>query len=130
MKPIDYFNLCRKIAINKDGRNYWIGAIGIRNDGVMVCARNLIVFGSNRAEFQKIPSSHAEQRVMAKMDYSGVLYVVRVSKVDNIFLNSRPCKLCQPSIIQHKVRKVYYTAGGNMFGVWNLQKNTEILYKL
>jgi deoxycytidylate deaminase len=130
MRPIDYFNLCRKIAINKDGRNFLIGAVGIRNDGVMVCARNLPVFFSNRTEFCKIPGSHAEQRVMAKMDYSGVLYVVRISKVDNIFLNSRPCKLCQPSIIQHKIKKVYYTAGGDMYGVWNLQKDTEILYKL
>lgn len=102
-----------------DKRGFWLGSVGIRQDGVLVSARNGDVTASTIVEnYIRIPNSHAEGRVLRKMGNGGVIYVARISKKDGSYAMARPCVICQNRIYGRKIEKVYYTIDQNHYGLW------------
>jgi cytidine deaminase len=113
-----------------DHRHFWLGCIGIRDDGVMVSSKNgSVAFTDTVKNYQLIPSSHAEGRVLRKLGKNGTLYVARVSKKDNSLAMARPCGLCQIRIKSFGVKKVYYTINNKQYGVWYSDTDTDKIYK-
>ena len=104
---------------DKDPRNFWLGCVGIRDDGVMVSGRNGATEFSNIVEnYQLVPNAHAEGRVLRKLGKKGILFVARVSRKDHSLAMAQPCGMCQVRIRAAKVKKVYYTINDNQYGVW------------
>jgi len=95
-----YFQKAREIALPKDRRHYWFGAVGIRDDGVIVEASNISAMGKN-------VRAHAEARVARKG--AKIIYVCRVSKKNGKFLSARPCYMCRHLMRALGVRIIYYT---------------------
>jgi cytidine deaminase len=113
-----------------DQRSFWLGCIGIREDGVMVSAKNGAVEFQNTIEnYQLVPSSHAEGRVLRKLGKGGVVFVARVSRKDGSLVMARPCGMCQVRLRAFKVRKVYYTINDTQYGVWFPDSDTDKIYK-
>jgi tRNA(Arg) A34 adenosine deaminase TadA len=139
-----YFNLAANIALphNKiDSRSYWLAAIGIRCDNVLVSAKNLATKDSKLDDFRKTPQAHAEIRTLSKMDRCGTLFVVRIGKKDFIedekivFKNARPCEMCRVFIKSKKIKKVYYTMSTSIYeeesyGIWYPEKNYDEIFKM
>jgi tRNA(Arg) A34 adenosine deaminase TadA len=142
------FKLASTIALPNDReqiyRNYWLGAVGIRKDGVMVLAKNQGSTFSKMYEDKlavKLFSAHAEGRVIKKMDNKGIIFVVRVSKEHYVeqgiivYKNARPCEMCQQFIKSKRIKKVFYTAGNDidgrsMYGVWYPDTDKDVLFYL
>ena len=104
MNHFKYMQLAAQIAVLKDdNRTYRHGAVGIRNDGVIVCSSN-----GNPTEPQ--PRHHAEARVLRKMSKNGTLYVVRVLK-DGSWGNSKPCHNCMKRLKSKGIFKVCWSLG-------------------
>jgi len=93
-------------------RRHRIGAVGIRTDGVIVKSPN----GSNRLP---APEAHAEAKVCRKMDWGGVVYVVRVLRSGHLAL-ARPCSKCQSTMRNSGVRHCYYSINDSEIGVIEL----------
>lgn len=89
--------------LKEDARHYYLGAVGIRRDGVLVASAN----GAHR-----FPESqhHAEARVLRKLGKGGILYVVR-TLANGDWSISTPCEGCRALIKAHRVKKVYYFNG-------------------
>lgn len=100
-----FFDLARKIGIKGDDRRYYLGAVGIRRDGVTVVSNNI-------PNMHPEPQAHAEARLTKKLDRGSVVYVVRVSKKGD-FTSSKPCKHCQRMMKARKVKRCYYSISGN-----------------
>jgi len=114
---------------DNDPRNFWLGCVGIREDGVQVSARNGATEFSYEVEsYQLVPNSHAEGRVLRKLGKCGVLFVARVSRKDRSFAMSQPCGMCQVRIRAAKVKKVYYTINDNQYGIWLPDSDTYRIY--
>lgn len=111
-----------KVALptsDNDKRNFWLGCIGLRDDGATVSSRNgAAEFSSTIENYQLMPNSHAEGRVLRKLGKRGILYVARVSRKDRSLAMSQPCGMCQVRIRGFDVRKVYYTINENQYGIW------------
>lgn len=129
-------NLLRQAALialpssDIDQRSFWLGCIGIREDGVMVSAKNGAVEFHNTIEnYQLVPSSHAEGRVLRKLGKGGVIFVARVSRKDGSLAMARPCGMCQVRLKSFKVRKVYYTINDKQYGVWYPDSDTDKIFK-
>ena len=107
-----FFMMAKEIAQARedDGRQFFHGAVGLRKDGLIVCASNIRSPGF-------IPGCHAETRLSRKMDKGGVVYVVRVRRMDGSFANSRPCQDCLRAMSRMKIRRVYYSISDNEYGV-------------
>ena len=117
-------------TVDDDHRHFWLGCIGIRDDGVLVSSKNGSVAFTNTVEnYQLLPSSHAEGRVLRKLGKNGTLYVARVSKKDGSLAMARPCGLCQIRIKAFGVKKVYYTINNKQYGVWFSSTDTDKIYK-
>lgn len=104
MNKIDkYFALAAKIATKETShrRKALIGAIGIRNDGAVVNAKNL----PNQTH---CPRVHAEALLCRKIDTGTVVFVARLNRIGQ-YANSRPCIHCQIAMRQKGVKKCYYT---------------------
>lgn len=117
MAAIDkYFRLAKQVALRGDTREakrqYHIGAVGIRNDGTIVASSNI----PNRV---REPAAHAEARLVKKLDWDAVVYVVRVRSNGTLAL-ARPCQTCQSAMRLHGVRKVYYSISDTEHGVIHL----------
>jgi cytidine deaminase len=108
-----YFAIAAKIALLGDSkeaeRQYRIGAIGIRNDGVMVCSSNISARTPNR-------NAHAEARVSKKLNTNSVVFVVRVDRSGG-FRMARPCSNCMQKLKRTKVKKCYYSINDKEYGV-------------
>lgn len=107
-----YFKLAIDEAIRKDKharRGYRIGAVGIRNDGVIVVSRNL----PNQC---KHPLNHAETRLTKKLDLGGTVFVARVDRRGRL-LNARPCEWCTRNLLSRRIKQCYYTISENEYGV-------------
>lgn len=92
-----------------DNRSFHLGAVGMRNDGVIVSARNI-------AATDVTPEAHAEARVVRKLTLDSYVWVARVSKGTREWAMARPCKNCQRRMKTAGVRKVMYTIGPNEWG--------------
>lgn len=118
-----------KVAIssdNKDKRNFWLGAIGIRNDGVSVSARNgASSFSASVETYHLTPNSHAEGRLLRKLGKYGVVYVSRVSRKDRSLAMARPCSMCRIRLKSYGVKKVFYTIDDNHYGIWYPDKDQD-----
>lgn len=92
-----------------DNRAFYLGAVGLRNDGVIVTSKNV-------AATDIVPTHHAEARVIRKLTPDSVIWVARISRVDGHWTMSRPCSGCQRRMRAAGVRKVVYTIGPDEWG--------------
>jgi len=92
----------------KDKRTFYIGAIAIRADGVMVKSRN---------ESTVVPchAGHAEFRICGKITPGSTVYVGR-SLSDGTLGLAKPCKQCQAILKCHKIKRVYYSISDSEYG--------------
>jgi len=133
---LSLIKLAGKIAVpvsDDDRRSFWLGCVGIRNDGVMVSSRNGNIrnmFSKNtvNVESDKSCEYHAEGRALRKMDKGGILYVARISRKDGSFVMSRPCPLCQAKIKAKKIEKVYYSINNRQYGVYYPSKDLDKVF--
>ncbi len=96
--------------LRQDNRSFLLGAVGMRNDGVLVSARNI-------AATDVTPDAHAEARVVKKITCDSTVWVARVGKGTGCWALARPCIKCQRRMKTAGVRKVVYTIGPNEWGV-------------
>lgn len=94
---------------NLDNRSFFLGAVGLRNDGVIVTAKNIA--SSNVA-----PDHHAETRVIRKITPNSTVWVARVLRSTGEWSMSRPCSGCQMRMRSAGVKKVVYTIAPNEWG--------------
>lgn len=102
----DYLKIAAETAIARNRehwfrRNFMVGACAIRADGA-------IVKSSNSPTKDPCRQIHAEHRLCRKLDYGGVVFVVRVRR-DGTYGNAKPCGDCEKILKSRKVKKVYYT---------------------
>lgn len=116
-------------------RIYLLGAVGVRNDGRMVHARNEAVLDTFTREkwgtfsiYKRFPEAHAEVRLTRKLGFNATVYVSRVMKGSKDLAMARPCEVCQGVLRAFRVKKVYYTISNNEWGVWNPTNNTDVYY--
>jgi len=104
--------LAAKIAVKggRSNRSFFLGAVGQRNDGVIMEARNI-------SATDYAPNHHAEARLVRKMTPDSTVWVARVSKRDGSWALARPCEGCQIRMRFVGVRKVIYTIGPDEWGV-------------
>jgi tRNA(Arg) A34 adenosine deaminase TadA len=119
-----------KIAIPNfnDKRHFWLGCIGLRRDGALVHSKNGAVYSTIVDDYQLIPESHAECRVLRKMDYGGVLYVARVMRKDMSLAMARPCPMCMIKIKSKGIKKVYYTVNNYQYGLFIVKSNHDTIF--
>ena len=98
-------------ASSKDKKNFFLGSIAVRKDGLLVQATNLT------SPENKTPTAHAEVRALKKAGWGATLWVARVTK-EGVWALARPCPTCQAFIENKGVKKVYYTIGPNEWGIW------------
>ena len=105
-------NLSRvaKLAYSNLEKNFLVGCIALRRDGVEVQSTN------SRVQIPH-PQAHAEARVLKKAGLGAILYVARVTR-DKKWCMAKPCASCQNLIRSRRVKRVVYTIGPNEFGVW------------
>jgi tRNA(Arg) A34 adenosine deaminase TadA len=110
-KIFNYFELAAQLAISKtDRRSFMLGAIGLRSDGVIVKALNAPTEAPNY-------KTHAEKRLVAKLNVGSIVYVARVRRDTGEFGLSKPCFSCMKAMKTAGVKKVYYTISQNEFGM-------------
>lgn len=118
------------ISKSKDKRVYLIGAVGIREDGRMVHARNEAILDTETFYvYKRFPESHAEARLTRKLGFGATVYVARTSRRDGTLVMARPCECCRKILKSCRVERVFYTINENEWGVWNPVTNTDILFK-
>jgi cytidine deaminase len=87
-------------------RKAFVGAVAIRQDGVLVSSRNL----STIMPSMRVPSIHAERRVLKKAGIGAIVYVARVKR-DGTLALARPCPTCRAMLRSRRIKLVYYTIG-------------------
>lgn len=104
MNVFKYLSLAADVSrLKDDGRRFCHGAVGIRKDGVLVCAAN-----GNPKEPE--PEHHCEARVLRKLGKGGIIFLVRTAS-DGSWRDSKPCPYCQARLKAKDVLKVYYSDG-------------------
>lgn len=91
-------------------RQFMLGAVGLRNDGVIVTSRNV-------ASPDPAPNHHAETRLVRKLTPGSTVWVARVAKGTGDWAMSRPCNGCMQRLRAAGVSRVVYTVGPNEWGV-------------
>jgi cytidine deaminase len=97
-----------------DKRTFFLGSIGLRNDGVFVSAKNISAQNVN-------PSVHAEARLVRKMTPDSTVWVARVARRDGAWALAKPCHSCQVKLRAAGVARVVYTIGPDEWGVMDLK---------
>src|ERR1041385_2975970 len=92
-----------------DPRVHALGALAIRDDKVVVTAKNGF-------STQKQPESHAERRLLRKCDKGSVVFVARQRRTGEMGL-SRPCPMCDAAMRARGVKRVYYSINDSEYGV-------------
>jgi tRNA(Arg) A34 adenosine deaminase TadA len=114
MSKIDkYFRLAKQVAMKGDScdasRQHRLGAVGIRSDGIIVSASNIPCRQQNA-------SSHAEARLVRKLNHSSEVFVVRVLRNGELG-NAHPCINCQTTMRLRGVRRAYYSISNDDYGI-------------
>lgn len=134
MQVEKYFALARDvITLGNDLKNFYVGAVGIRQDGVIVASQNgafiqhpsvTMPFKTKRFRF---PEAHAEAKLCKKLGKNGIIFVVRLSKnpQNKEYKMARPCETCMVRLINSKVKKIYYTFDNDHYGVIDMKNMTE-----
>ena len=105
-----YFRLAAKVAANGDElRQYRLGAVGIRSDGV-------IVTSSNTRCRQPQRQAHAEARLSRKLNRHSVVFVVRILQ-NGGFAMARPCLSCQKVLRGRGISRIYCSIRESEYGV-------------
>jgi cytidine deaminase len=112
-----YFRLARQVALKGDtleaNRHYRLGAVGIRTDGAIVTANNIPI---RKPESHAKAHAHAETRLVRKLDWGSIVYVVRTRR-DGSLAIARPCRRCQSAMRLRGVRYCYYSINDTEYGV-------------
>lgn len=122
-----------KIALPSDPndkRNFILGAIGLRRDGVIVAAKNGAVISSTYEDYRIISDAHAECRVLRKLGKDGIIFVARVLKRDGSLAMARPCGICQHRVRAARVKKVYYSIDNYHYGIFNPEERSDRIYEV
>jgi len=93
-------------------KNFFIGCIALRRDGVYVRSKNSRVKDPNL-------NGHAEAKALKKAGRGSILWVARVLKDGKTWAIAKPCKKCQALIKNKGVKRVYYTIGPGEYGIWD-----------
>ncbi len=102
--PRKYLKLAAKISRLKiDDRCFYLGAVAIRGDDVMVSAYN----GASK---EPCHQHHCEARLVRKLDANAVVYLARTT-ANGEWANSKPCNYCENILRKNRVKKIYYTIG-------------------
>jgi len=114
-----YFEMAKLIAVSKkDRRSFLIGAIGIRNDGIIVASPNGPArIRENTKDRGYFPEAHAEFRISRKLDVGATVYVIRVRRGDKKVCLAKPCETCQNIMKSRGVKKVYYSISEDENGI-------------
>jgi tRNA(Arg) A34 adenosine deaminase TadA len=112
----------QKATCKHDNRTFFLGSVGIRNDGAHVFAVNSPSISPNRL-------IHSEYRLLKKCDVGSTIFVARV-KADGSYGMARPCHNCSKFIVTKKVHKVYYTVNAEQYGVWSVENDVDRVYNL
>jgi len=113
-----------------DMRRFWLGCVGIRNDGATVSSKNgATQFSSHIENYQLLPHSHAEGRILRKIGKGGTLYVARVSRKDRSLKLAAPCGMCSVLIRSAKVERVFYSIDDISYGLWFPHSNKTFTFK-
>lgn len=114
---------------DNDPRNFWLGCVGIREDGVLVSSQNgASEFSTSIENYQLIPTAHAEGRLLRKLGKGGIIFVARVSKKDRSLAIACPCPMCQIRIKSFKVKKVFYTINDYQYGMWDVKRDSHRVF--
>lgn len=107
--PRKYLKIAAKIArAKKDDRNFFLGAIAIRDDDTIVSAYN-------GAPKYPTPQHHCEARLCRKLDKGATVYLAR-TLYDGSWANSHPCEDCLRTLRRACVKKVFYTIAPEEWG--------------
>ena len=109
--------IAQHIAIEEALRsqhNFKHGAVIVKNGKVINSARNQYCTIDRINSFKaRIWSIHAEMNALQGLPRSltrgADIYVVRVSKKNQQFMNSKPCKICSSLIKKAGIKNVYYS---------------------
>jgi len=93
-----------------DNRTFLLGAVGVRNDGVIVSSRNI-------AAPDYAPDHHAETRLARKLTPNSTVWVARIARRDGSWALARPCTGCEMRLKQSGVKRVVYTIAPNEWGI-------------
>jgi hypothetical protein len=94
--------------------NYYVVAMGIRDDGARVFATNGHVCVP-KCERLVVKVAHAEQRLLRKLDMGSTVYVARLRK-DGSFGNAKPCSTCRRMLRSKRVTRAFYTLSDTEYG--------------
>lgn len=109
-----------------DSRSFLLGAVGIRDDGAKVSAKNgATQYSTFIEDFRKNVHSHAEGRLLRKLGRNGIIYVARVAKLDGGLAMARPCGLCRHRIKSSGVKKVFYSIDNNHYGIYFVEADSD-----
>ncbi len=95
-----------------DIRTFFLGSVGLRNDGVIVSSRNV-------ASRDVALTHHAEARLSRKLTPNSEVWVARIRK-NGEWAIARPCESCQNKLRMAGVSRVVYTIGPSEWGVLHL----------
>lgn len=104
---------CQNRDTRFDNRSFLLGAVGLRNDGVIVSSKNI-------AAPDYAPDHHAETRLVRKLTPGSTVWVSRITRRDGGWALARPCAGCQMRLRVAGVKKVIYTIAPNEWGILDL----------
>jgi hypothetical protein len=120
---------------SEDKRLFLLGAVGIRNDGCMVHARNDAVRDTCPRDdkstfniYKRFPDSHAEVRLTRKLGFNATVYVARVTKGNGDLAMARPCSTCEAILRAFRCKKAYYTISNSEWGCFDFRTNEDSFY--
>ena len=118
-----------------DKRLFLLGAVGVRNDGRIVHARNDAVRDTCPRDdkstfyiYKRFPESHAEVRLTRKLGFNATVYVARVTKGAGELAMARPCSTCQAILRAFRCKKAFYTISNSEWGVFDFCTNEDAYY--
>lgn len=104
-----YFEDAMEVAIKgEERRHFFLGAVGVRNDGTVVRSHNKSTLLQDRR-------FHAEYRLLKKLDVGSTVYVARITKGGRIAACARPCESCLNAMLKRGVKRVYWTLSEEAF---------------
>lgn len=99
-----YLELAAQVSrLKDDDRTYFLGAVGLRRDGVLVAACN-----GNPKEPE--PEHHAEARLLRKLGKGEIVFVAR-TLADGTWANAMPCVHCRLKLYRRGIERICFTTG-------------------
>jgi cytidine deaminase len=105
----------KKSSSRDDMRSFFLGAIGLRNDGVFVSSKNV-------SAKDLVPHHHAEARLVRKMTPGSTVWVARVARNDGNWAMAKPCPGCETRLRSAGVERVVYTIRPDEWGVIDMKR--------